>query len=74
MNRNYNRRLKKIFKSAALTGSVKGPFKQYYERLLGRGLNPELAQVTLARKIAASTLTLWKKGESFDPQKMVKPS
>jgi len=30
--------------------------------------------VTLARKIAAITLTLWKKGESFDPQKMVKPS
>ncbi len=74
LNRNYNRRLKKIFKSAALTGSVKGPFKQYYERLLARGLNPELAQVTLARKIAAITLTLWKKGESFDPQKMVKPS
>ena len=73
LNRNYNRRLKRLFKSAALTGSVKGPFKPYYERLLARGLDPELAQVTLARKIAAITLTLWKKGASFDRQKLVKP-
>ena len=73
LNRNYNRRLKRIFKSAALTGSLKGPFKPYYAKLLARGLSPELAQVTLARKIAAITLTLWKKGERFDPQKLVKP-
>ena len=72
LNRNYNRRLKKLFKSAALTGSVKGPFKPYYQRLLARGLDPELAQVTLARKIAAVTLTLWKKGESFDREKLGK--
>jgi transposase len=73
LNRNYNRRLKRIFKSAALLGSHKGPFKPYYERLVARGLNPELAQVTLARKIAAITLTLWKKGASFDPENLVKP-
>src|SRR6266536_2526067 len=73
LNRNYNRRLKRLFKSAALAGSSKGPFKPYYDRLLARGLNPELAQVTLARKIAAVTLTLWKKGASFDREKLVKP-
>ena len=73
LNRNYNHRLKRIFKAAALNGSIKGPFKPYYETLLARGLNPELAQVTLARKIAAVTLTLWKKGASFDQQKLVKP-
>jgi transposase len=73
LNRNYNRRLKRIFKSAALAGSHKGPFKPYYDRLVARGLNPELAQVTLARKIAAITLTLWQKGASFDRQKLVKP-
>ena len=70
LNRNYNRRLKKIFKTAAQTGSRQGPFKPYYERLLKRGLSEELAQVTLARKIAAVTLNLWKKGERFDPQKL----
>jgi len=72
LNHNYNRRLKRIFKRAALTGSTKAPFKSYYERLIERGLAPELAQVTLARKIAVMTLTLWKRGANFDPQKLVK--
>jgi len=40
--------------------------------LLAKGMKPELARVTLARKIAAITLTLWKKGEPFD-QGYVKP-
>jgi len=73
LNHNYNRRLKKVFKTAAQTGSRQGPFKPFYDRLLARGLNPELAQVTLARKIAAVTLSLWKKGESFDRKKLGKP-
>jgi transposase len=73
LNHNHNRRLKRIFKSAALVGSSKAPFKSYYERLIERGLAPELAKVTLARKIAAITLTLWKRGEDFDRQKLVKP-
>jgi len=71
LNRNYNRRLKRIFKTAALAGSLKGPFKPYYERLVARGLDSELAQVTLARKIAAITLTLWKRGASFDREKLI---
>jgi len=29
-----------------------------------------MAQLTLARKIAAVVLTLWKKGENFDPDKL----
>jgi hypothetical protein len=29
-----------------------------------------LARLTLARKIAAITLTLWKKGENFDAEKL----
>lgn len=70
LNRNYNRRLKKIFKSAALVGIVKGPFQPYYQRLLAQGLRPELARLTLARKIAAITLAVWKKGERFDPEKL----
>lgn len=72
LNRNYNRRLKKIFKNAAMVGIVKGPFQLYYQRLLAQGLRPELARLTLARKIAAITLTVWKKGERFDPEKLTK--
>jgi hypothetical protein len=31
---------------------------------------PEMAKVTLARKIAAITLRVWKTGELFDPKKL----
>ena len=34
------------------------------------GIKPTMARLTLARKIAAITLTLWKKGESFDAEKL----
>ena len=29
-------------------------------------MKPEMARLTLARKIAAITLKIWKKGEAFD--------
>jgi hypothetical protein len=45
-----------------------GPLREFYDRLLAKGMKPELARVTLARKIAAMALILWKKGESFDPK------
>jgi transposase len=70
LNRNYNRRLKKVFKAAATSGSRQGPFKPLYERLLARGLKPDLAKLTLARTIAAITLAMWKKGERFDPKRL----
>lgn len=70
LNRNYNRRLKKVFKAAATSGSRQGPFKPLYERLLARGLKPDLAKLTLARTIAAITLAMWKKGERFNPKKL----
>jgi hypothetical protein len=33
-------------------------------------MKPTMARLTLARKIAAITLTLWKKGEGFDAEKL----
>jgi transposase len=67
LNQNHNHAMKEIFKSAALSASGRaGPFQNFYEGLLARGMKAELARVTLARKIAAITLTLWKKGEHFD--------
>ena len=68
----YNRTLKYVFKGAALTASRYEPFKSSYAELLGRGLRPELARVTIARKIAAITLAVWKKGEAFDADKLIK--
>ena len=45
-----------------------GPFHGFYEALLAKGMQPTMARLTLARKIAAITLIVWKKGARFDPQ------
>jgi transposase len=69
LNRNHNHDLKNLFKSAATVAAAKpGPFQEFYERLVAKGMRPEMARLTLARKIAAITLILWKKGERFDAQ------
>lgn len=69
LNLNHNHDLKNIFKSAATTASATpGPFRDFYENLLTKGMKPEMARLTLARKIAAISLSVWKKGEHFDPE------
>ena len=71
LNRNHNPILKDVFKAAATAGaSQAGPLRDYYEASIARGVDPDLARVTLARKIAAITLRLWKKGELWDPNKL----
>ncbi len=72
LTQDYNRTLKHVFKSAALTAARYEPFKSCYAELLARGLRPDLARVTVARKIAAITLAVWKKGEGFDTNKLIK--
>ena len=49
-----------------------GPFQEFYAALVAKGIRPEMARLTLARKIAAITLIVWKKGVSFDA-KHLKP-
>ena len=69
LNRNYNHDLKNIFKGAATwAASNSGPFQSFYEACLARGMKPHLARLTLARKIAAITLLIWKKGVCFDAE------
>ncbi len=71
LNRDYNHDLKGLFKSAAVRASVQpGPFQEFYQRSLAKGIKPTMVRLTLARKIAAVTLTLWKKGENFDAEKL----
>jgi transposase len=72
LTQHHNRTMKYVFKSAALTATRSEPFKSCYAGLLTRGLRPELAQVTVARKIAAITLAVWKKSEIFDSGKLIK--
>jgi transposase len=69
LNQDHNHDLKGIFKGAAhKAASSPGPFHEFYERLLAKGTKPSLARLTLARKIAATTLTVWKKGVRFNPE------
>jgi len=71
LNKDHNHDLKALFKGAATTASARpGPLQDFYLALLARGVKPTMARLTLARKIAAITLTLWKKGEEFDPTKL----
>jgi hypothetical protein len=44
-----------------------GPLQDFYAGLLAKGMKPDMVRLTLARKIAAITLTLWKKGAPATP-------
>ncbi|HWO28484.1 MAG TPA: transposase [Candidatus Acidoferrum sp.] len=66
---NHNHELKNVFQSAATVAAAKaGPFKEIYDALLAKGIRPEMARLTLARKIASITLIIWKKGARFEAQ------
>ena len=69
LNRNHNHDLKNIFKGAATRAAVtSGPFQDFYKDCVARGMKPSMARLTLARKIAAITLLVWKKGVCFDAE------
>ncbi len=69
LNANHNHALKGLFKDAAASALAHpGPFQEFYATRVAQWMKPELARLTLARKIAAITLTLWKKGESFNAE------
>jgi transposase len=69
LNPNHNHDLKNIFKGAATLASVTaGPFQDFYAALLAKGRKVSMARLTLARKIAAITLIVWKKGARFDAE------
>jgi hypothetical protein len=67
LNKNCNHPLKNLFKSAAVVASSKpGPFEAFYATLIAKGMRPEMARLTLARKLATIVLIIWKKGVCFD--------
>src|ERR1700747_1577516 len=69
LNRNCNQDLKNLFKGAAIVASSKpGPFQEFYTALLAKGIRPDMARLTLARKIATIVLIVWKRGACFDAQ------
>jgi transposase len=69
LNQNCNHDLKNLFKGAAVVASIKpGPFAEFYAALVAKGMRPEMARLTLARKIATIVLIVWKRGVCFDAQ------
>lgn len=75
LNRNHNRVVKDVFKGAATAAAVRrGALQEWYHALLARGMREELARITLARKLAAITLRLWKQGVHYDPAKLSVPA
>ena len=71
LNDNHNKDVKNLFKSAAIAASTRpGPLHDFYVARVEKGMRPTMARLTLARKIAAITLTMWKKGVGFDPQNL----
>jgi len=75
LNPNHNRVLKNVFKGAATAAKARpGPLQEWYHGVVARGVREELATVTLARKLAAITLHLWKTGERYDPTKLTEPA
>jgi len=71
LNKNYNHDLKNIFKGAATrAAATAGPFQNFYEARIANGMKPPMARLTLARKIAAITLLVWKKGVRFDAEQL----
>jgi transposase len=71
LNRNHNHTLKGIFKGAATTAIAlkDSELSACYERLIAAGTKPNLAKLTIARKIAATTLSMWKHEEVYDRAK-----
>src|SRR5467141_1568762 len=62
LNKDHNHDLKGLFKAAATRASVQpGRFQEFYQRSLAKGIKPTMVRITL---------TLWKKGENFDAEKL----
>jgi transposase len=75
LNVNHNHDLKNLFKGAATrAGRGTDPLSEFYEDLLARGIKPSMARLTMARKLAAIVLRIWKKGEDFDPARLKRQS
>jgi transposase len=71
LNHNHNHDLKNLLKGAAISAIERpGPLQDFYAALVEKGMRPSMARLTLARKMAAITLTIWKKGVSFDPKQL----
>jgi len=70
LNHNRHPLLKNVFKGAALqiTLMPEHPLGQAYQRLLTT-TKPNLARLTIARRLAAAVLAMWKNEKDYEPAK-----
>jgi len=76
LNTNRNPWLKEVFKSAALSVmklDEDHPLRVDYEQMVLQGRRPNLARLTIARRLAATALALWRKQEVYDYSKRHRP-
>ena len=69
----HNRQLKWIYKGAATTvvaHMAGSPLHDHYDAMLEHGTKPNLAKLTIARQIAAISLSMWKAKERYDPERI----
>jgi len=71
LTRDFNRILKMVFKGAATEAIRKDPMKTIYKTKVATGMRPEMAILSIARKLAAISLILWKRGEKFSVEKVI---
>jgi len=66
----YSRRLKAVYKAAAMSViSGNSPLREYYDSLLGKGISEDKARNQLARRIAIITYGMLKTGTRYEPYK-----
>lgn len=74
LNPNHNHVLKKVFKTAATSACHSQPFAAGYQARIKKGMDPALARLAIARQLASITLSLWKRGESFNAERIKQPT
>ena len=73
LSKQHNAELKALFKGAATTVTTQRtetPMRADYRRMLENGIKPNLAKLTLARKIAATVLRMWKDEEVYRTERI----
>jgi transposase len=72
LNRNGNRLLKCVAKSAAQMAVRHGDnaFARQYQRLIANGVKSTNGQLTVARAIIATMFAMWRKGEAYIPREV----
>jgi transposase len=72
LTRKRNPLLKQVFKGAAttvVTQLTDHPLHEDYQRMIDSGIKPNLARITLARRISAIVLSMWKHQEVYNPSR-----